>query len=80
MDHINAIYRLRSRAVHDGSVGDDARTKDLTEKAQHIARLSIIKTVEHIVEQGKFPDWERLVLGDTDERKFAGILSVGIGE
>ena len=68
MAELGKIYGLRSTAVHDGIVtgGDD--TDRLLATAQQITRRSILKAVNHIVAFGKFPDWNRLVLGDSDER------------
>ncbi len=37
-------------------------------REQLLARLSIDKAIQHIAKHGKFPDWERLVLGDDTER------------
>ena len=36
-------------------------------REQLLARLSIDKAIQHIAKHGKFPDWERLVLGDDTE-------------
>ncbi len=41
MDEINAIYRLRSRAVHDGAVPRSEQTTKTTETAERIARVTV---------------------------------------
>ena len=45
---------LKREQLHDGAV-------------PRLARLSIDKAIQHIAKHGKFPDWERLVLGDDTE-------------
>ena len=64
------IYRCRSNAVHNGKLGKTARfgEKDIPisefiEGTQDLCRESIMK----ILEDGKFPDWNSLILGDEAE-------------
>ena len=68
IDEFKAIYTLRSKAVHNGSVpgkiqirkGEEPiATSEFIPKAQDLCRDSIIK----ILEDGQFPDWNNLILG-----------------
>ena len=71
MDEFKAIYDLRSKAVHNGSIPEEIRirkgeeriaTSEFIPRAQELCRNSIIK----ILKSGKFPDdddWKDLVLG-----------------
>ena len=67
IDEFKAIYTLRSKAVHNGEVpykikirkGEEPiATTTFISKAQDLCRDSIIK----ILEDGKFPDWNDLIL------------------
>ena len=66
MADLGKIYGLRSTAVHDGTLTRGGDTDGLLATAQQITRRSILKVVNHILAFGKFPDWNRLVLGDSD--------------
>ena len=68
IDEFKAIYTLRSKAVHNGSVpgkiqirkGEEPiATSEFIPRAQDLCRQSIMK----ILEDGKFPDWNNLILG-----------------
>lgn len=68
MDEFKAIYDLRSQAVHSGTLPDKVQirkgeervaTSEFIPKVQDLCRASIIK----ILEEGKFPDWNNLILG-----------------
>ena len=67
MDEFKAIYDLRSKAVHNGEVpprvkirkGESVPTSEFIPRGQDLCRQSIIK----ILEDGKFPDWNNLILG-----------------
>ena len=68
MTNIGKIYSLRSNAVHNGSVEYNRKNRDSRDKAQQICLQSITKMIHHVATHGKFPDWERLVLGDANGR------------
>lgn len=53
------IYRLRSRAVHSGSIDYNTNTRNILAGAQEHCRQAIIK----LITDGGFPDWDRLVMG-----------------
>ena len=67
IEEFKAIYTLRSNAVHNGKLpqtvkirkGKSVRTSKFIERAQDLCRESIMK----ILEDGKFPDWNSLILG-----------------
>ena len=67
MDEFKAIYSLRSKAVHNGELppkikirkGESVPTSEFIPRAQDLCLDSIKK----ILEDGKYPDWESLVLG-----------------
>ena len=67
MDEFKAIYDLRSMAVHNGEVPkrikirkeESVPTSAFIPRAQDLCRQSIIK----ILKNGKFPDWNNLILG-----------------
>ncbi len=68
IDEFKAIYDLRSKAVHNGAVPEEIKvrkgeeriaTSNFIPKAQDLCRQSIMK----ILEDGKFPDWNNLILG-----------------
>ena len=58
MREFRAIYDLRSRAVHTGSVDDTQTTRETLARAQEFCRRAIIK----FITDGEFPDWDRLVV------------------
>ena len=69
IDAFKAIYDLRSQVVHSGKIpktvkirkGEDpTTTSEFIAKAQDLCRDSILK----ILEDGKFPDWNDLILGE----------------
>ena len=69
IDEFKAIYTLRSKAVHNGVVPEKIKvrkgeepiaTSEFIPRAQALCRDSIIK----ILEDGKFPDWNDLILGE----------------
>lgn len=53
------IYRLRSKAVHNGILKETEATPEFRARAQDLCLESIIK----IIESGEFPDWDKLVMG-----------------
>ena len=60
------IYRCRSNAIHNGQLDETVRfggeripILEFIEKAQDLCRQSIMK----ILEEGRFPNWNDLVLG-----------------
>ncbi len=67
IDDFKAIYILCSKAVHNGAVpkrikirkGESVPTSEFIPRAQDLCRQSILK----ILEEGKFPDWNNLILG-----------------
>lgn len=59
MREFRKIYDLRSSAVHTGDIASDESTPEFTQRAQDLCRQSIVK----VIDQGQFPDWNRLVLG-----------------
>ena len=67
MDEFKAIYILRSKAVHNGEApkrikirkGESLPTSEFIPRAQDLCRRSILT----ILEDGKFPDWNDLILG-----------------
>ena len=52
---VNRIYHLRSKAVHEGTVGEDQANKDYKEKAEELCRESIIRTIHHTQTTGQLP-------------------------
>ncbi|MDE0398299.1 MAG: HEPN domain-containing protein [Candidatus Poribacteria bacterium] len=69
IDEFKAIYTLRSKAVHNGVVPEKIKvrkgekpiaTPEFIPRAQDLCRQSIVK----ILEDGKFPDWNDLILGE----------------
>ena len=69
IDEFQAIYILRSKAVHNGEVSEKIQirrgeeridTSEFIPRAQDLCRQSIMK----ILEDGKFPDWNSLILGE----------------
>ena len=65
MQEFKAIYDWRSRVVHTGKLPKKMRNKPeeaevFIAKAQDLCRDSIMK----ILEDGKFPDWNDLILGE----------------
>ena len=67
MKDLNKIYEWRSKSVHTGKIPNktkrtsftDEEVREFIEKSQDLCRQSIIK----ILEEGKFPDWNNLILG-----------------
>lgn len=68
IDEFKAIYILRSKAVHNGVVPEKIKvrkgekpidTSEFIPRAQDLCRQSIVK----ILDDGKFPDWNDLILG-----------------
>ena len=73
IDEFEAIYSLRSKAVHNGELpptvkvrkgnkirkGKSVPTSNFIPKAQDLCRKSIIR----ILKDGEFPDWKDLILG-----------------
>lgn len=62
-----AIYECRCDAVHEGKLrdsvtidGESITMSKFIENAQNLCRISIIK----IMKDGKFPDWNNLILGE----------------
>ena len=60
------IYKRRSNAVHDGQLGKTVKfggkpvpISKFIEEAQDLCRESIMK----IIDDGRFPDWDSLILG-----------------
>ena len=68
MNEFKKIYSWRSRAVHSGSLPKKKRNvlftyeevANVLAKAEDLCRDSILK----IIEDGKFPDWGELILGE----------------
>ena len=54
------IYDRRSKAAHTGKLTESEQTSEFTRKAQDLCRKSIVR----IIEDGQFPDWNQLVLGE----------------
>lgn len=71
MKEFQEIYDWRSSVVHTGDLPNKTKktpftyreTVEFIERAQDLCRESILK----ILEDGKFPDWNSLVLGGEDE-------------
>ena len=66
LEEFKNIYTCRSTAVHGGTLKETVTIKKVPtsislfiEKAQDLCRDSILK----ILKDGKFPDWENLILG-----------------
>ena len=67
MDEFQAIYTLRSKAVHNGELpqririrkGESVLTSEFIPRAQDLC----LKSIKKILEDGEFPDWKSLVLG-----------------
>ena len=61
MKDFNKIYKWRSQAVHKGKLSTiSEETEVFIVRAQKLCRDSIMK----ILEDGKFPDWNDLILGE----------------
>ncbi len=88
IDEFKAIYDLRSQAVHSGEVpkrikmrkGESLPTSEFITKAQDLCRDSILK----ILEDGEFPDWNDLILGefslDFCVQQEVNLMSIYIGK
>ena len=59
MRDFREVYDLRSSAVHSGSVEDTKTARGVLSRAQEFCRWAIID----IISRGRFPDWNKLVLG-----------------
>ena len=60
------MYRIRSEAVHEGTVpehvtvcGQNVRINEFIESSQELFKRSLLKVIEH----GQFPDWDTIELG-----------------
>ena len=76
MKEFKAIYDWRSKVAHTGKLPKEIRNKpEETEafiaKAQDLCRDSILK----ILEDGNFPVWNDLILGEESLSCKCGILS-----
>ena len=68
MKDFSKIYNWRSKGVHTGKLPNKTKNtpftrqeiEEFTKKTQDLCRNSIIK----ILEDGKFPDWNNLILGE----------------
>ena len=58
MQEFGDVYKLRSKAVHAGSVDDRADTRGTLASAQQHCRRAIVK----FITDGGFPEWDRLVV------------------
>ena len=67
MEEFKKIYDWRSKVVHTGKLPNKEVDK-IIERAQDLCRQSIMK----ILEDGKFPDWNSLILGDEAEGDVEG--------
>ena len=63
LDEVNRLYGKRSTAVHGEEMPFDAATKELMEKGQELCLQAILG----IIQNGSFPNWNRLVLGDESQ-------------
>ena len=59
IDDFKDIYDLRSQAVHTGNLNQKNWTPEFMAKAQDLCLKSIVK----IIEDGRFPNWNQLVVG-----------------
>ena len=69
IEEFKAIYNYRSKAVHSGKLGETVKVAGKSipiltfiKTSQDLCRQSIIK----ILEDGEFPDWNNLILGEVD--------------
>jgi len=69
IEEFKAIYNYRSKAVHSGKLGKTVKVAGKSipiltfiKTSQDLCRKSIIK----ILEEGEFPDWNNLILGEVD--------------
>lgn len=53
------IYGLRSQAVHTGTLNESKASPEFTARAQDLCLKSIVR----IIQNGKFPNWDQLVMG-----------------
>lgn len=58
-DDFKKIYDRRSKAVHTGNLNQNERAPEFMAKAQKLCLKSIVK----IIEDGEFPNWDKLVVG-----------------
>lgn len=59
MRDFRKVYDLRSKAVHTGSVENTDQVRAVLMRAQEYCRWAIVS----IISEGRFPDWNKLVLG-----------------
>ena len=59
MREFKKVYDLRSKEVHTGSVDDTKTARSVLSRTQEYCRWAVI----NIISRGRFPDWEKLVLG-----------------
>ena len=63
MKEFQKIYKWRSSAVHTGRLPKKTKNEEVADFlaiAQDLCRDSILK----IIENGEFPDWNKLILGE----------------
>ena len=58
-DDFKKIYDRRSKAVHTGTLTQNGQAPEFMARAQRLCLNSIVK----IIEAGKFPNWDQLVMG-----------------
>ena len=63
LNTVNKVYELRSKALHGAKESPDTTTKDFKTSGQDLCLRSILK----IIENGRFPNWNLLVLGDVSQ-------------
>lgn len=59
MNSMGKTYKLRSSAVHTGTTGDTANSEAIRASAEDLC----LQSIQKIIQKGKFPDWNSLVLG-----------------
>ena len=66
MDEANDIYDWRCSAVHKGILPKKTKKTPFTNEADFLARAQDLcrDSILKIVEDGKFPDWGELILGE----------------
>ena len=76
MTEFRAIYNCRSDAVHKGRLNEKVKIgeehipiSEFVARAQDLCRKSIMK----ILENGRFPDWNDLILGSEVESEAVGL-------
>ncbi len=58
-DDFKKIYHRRSKAVHTGNLNETERSPEFMAQAQELCLKAIVK----VIEDGEFPNWDRLVMG-----------------